>query len=78
MRDLRHGSEARAWMEQEERRMSQFLQEQTGRFAADGGLFVPGLIAQLAREQALATFHEFFSLWGGASERFRWGGKREE
>ena len=75
---LLHGAEARAWAEQEERCMSQFLQEQTGRFAADGGLFVPGLLAQLPREQAVAIFHEFFSPWGGARERSRRSERREE
>jgi glycine cleavage system H lipoate-binding protein len=75
---LLRGAEAQAWTEQEERCMSQFLQEQTGRFAADGGLFVPGLLAQLPRERAVATFHEFFSPWGGARERLRRSGKREE
>jgi hypothetical protein len=73
-RGLIDGGEARAWMEQEERQMNQFLQEQNAAFAADGGLFTPGVIAQLSREQAVALFHEFFSAW---SERCRAGGKRE-
>ena len=30
---------------------------------ADGGLFAPGVIGQLSREQAIAFFHQFFSLW---------------
>jgi glycine cleavage system H lipoate-binding protein len=77
LRGLLHGADASTWAEQEERHMSQFLQDQMGRFSADGGLFVPRLLAQLPREQALATFHEFFSPWGGADERSR-RGKREE
>ena len=60
--DLMEGPAAREWMEQEQRRMNQFLQELSAPGqAADGGLFRAGLAQQLDREQALAVFHEFFS-----------------
>ena len=62
--NLRQGAEARRWMEREQIRMSEFLQQQAhpaGRLAADGGLFVPGVVRQLDRERRLALFHEFFS-----------------
>lgn len=61
---MREGPEARAWMEREHWRMNQFLQDQTAPLAADGGVFAPGVITQLPRDQAVALFHEFFSPWG--------------
>ena len=61
---LRQGDEARSWMEQEHRRMNQFLQDQAPQHAADGGIFAPGVITQLPRDQAVALFHELFSPWG--------------
>jgi glycine cleavage system H lipoate-binding protein len=96
---LLEGRAARVWMEQEHRRMNQFLQgldgadglavgeprRQQGRqphqgernapLAADGGLFAPGVIAHLPREQAVALFHEFFSPWSSPLRDA--GGKRE-
>jgi hypothetical protein len=51
-------------MEQDQKRMNQFLQERQAGVAADGGMFAPGVIAHLPREQALALFHQFFSPWG--------------
>ena len=62
--DLLAGAEARGWMEQEERRMNQFLQEQQGA-AADGGMFAPGVARQLDSEQRRVLFHEFFSSYAG-------------
>jgi glycine cleavage system H lipoate-binding protein len=61
---LMRGPEARRWMEQEERRMNEFLQRQTkpgGATAADGGQFAPGVTHQIERDGALALVHEFFS-----------------
>jgi glycine cleavage system H lipoate-binding protein len=54
------GAAAREWMEHEQRRMNDFLQQEEG-VAADGGTFAPGVIRELERERALALFHEFFS-----------------
>jgi glycine cleavage system H lipoate-binding protein len=60
---LRQGDGARAWMEDEVCRINQLLQEQTsqGSLAADGGVFAPGLVRYLDRDQMLSLFHEFFS-----------------
>jgi len=63
-KNLVQGAEAREWMEQEERRMNEFLQQQVHTaepMAADGGVFTSGLARHLDREQMLALFHEFFS-----------------
>ena len=62
--NLMDGATARVWMEQEQRRMVEFLQhEQPGepRTMADGGQFAPGLANRLDRERLLVLFHEFFS-----------------
>lgn len=65
-RDLVEGEAARAWMEREERRINEFLQEQTGAgCAADGGLFAPALPGRLDREQSVTLFHQFFSPYAG-------------
>lgn len=61
--NLMEGAAARQWMENEHRRMNEFLQHEAGhgKTAADGGLFAPGLPHYLEREPMLALFHEFFS-----------------
>jgi glycine cleavage system H lipoate-binding protein len=61
---LLQGAAARRWMEQEQHRMNEFLQNQqdpAAQTAADGGIFVPGLARCLDREPVLALFQEFFS-----------------
>jgi len=58
--DLTDGAEARVWMEQEQKRINEYLQQQTG-CAADGGMFASGLAGRLERDQMLALFYEFFS-----------------
>jgi glycine cleavage system H lipoate-binding protein len=63
-RGLVHGNTARSWMQQEQRRINEFLQQSQGSAAplpADGGLFSPGLVSLLPRDRMLALFHEFFS-----------------
>jgi len=56
------GDRAGAWMEQEQRRANDFLQQQAGAgTCADGGQFAPGVLRALEREHRLAFFHEFFS-----------------
>jgi len=60
-RGLMEGEAARHWMQREQARMNEFLQQQTG-CIADGGMFSAGLPRVLEREQALALFHEFFYL----------------
>jgi len=65
-RDLLQGEEARRWMEAEQRRMNQFLQE--GAYAADGGTFTPGLPTVLPTCRMRALFHEFFSPYAGKRE----------
>jgi len=60
--NLLQGAGARTWMEQEQRRINEFLQQQHSLpTAADGGQFVAGLARVLDRDQMLALFHEFFS-----------------
>jgi glycine cleavage system H lipoate-binding protein len=62
--NLLHGAEAREWMEREERRMNEFVQQQTGEpvpLSADGGLFAAGVARHLDRDRMLTLFHEFFS-----------------
>ncbi|HKE20941.1 MAG TPA: hypothetical protein VKB88_01050 [Bryobacteraceae bacterium] len=74
-RGLLRGPGARTWMENDLKRINQLLQECTAGLAADGGVFAPGLIAHLPREQAVALFHEFFSLWSVLPRDA--GGRRE-
>jgi glycine cleavage system H lipoate-binding protein len=73
--NLVEGAAARDWMEQEHRRMNEFLQQEAtpaGVLAADGGLFAPGLVRRLDRERMLALCHEFFSPYAsGRSEASR-------
>jgi glycine cleavage system H lipoate-binding protein len=64
LENLIPGPAARGWMDEEQRRMSEFLQQQTG-VAADGGLFSSALPRLLGREAMLALFHEFFSPYAG-------------
>jgi glycine cleavage system H lipoate-binding protein len=62
--DLYRGPAAREWMEEEERRMNQSLQEHAEMQACrscDGGLFAEGVARKLDRDQMLSLFHEFFS-----------------
>jgi glycine cleavage system H lipoate-binding protein len=62
--NLLQGAAARQWMEQEQHRINEFLQQQPGPhgpLAADGGQFAPGLSRYLDRDQMLALFHTFFS-----------------
>jgi glycine cleavage system H lipoate-binding protein len=61
--NLLQGAGARAWMEREQHRINEFLQQQHQQ-AADGGQFVAGLARILDRDQLLALFHEFFSPYG--------------
>ena len=60
-RDLMDSRTARDWMHDEQARMNEFLQQQTG-CTADGGTFAAGLARVLDREQMLTLFHEFFRL----------------
>jgi glycine cleavage system H lipoate-binding protein len=62
---LMEGAAAREWMEQEQRRINEFLQREagSGQFAADGGLFAAGLPRLVERDRMLALYHEFFSPW---------------
>jgi glycine cleavage system H lipoate-binding protein len=65
--NLIQGADARHWMEEEQRRINQFLQEQPqgncgpGQTLCDGGLFAHGVARQLDRDRRLALSHEFFS-----------------
>ena len=64
---LTRGDAVLPWMGEEIDRMSAFLAECriSRRNAAslnDGGVFCPGVLQQLPREEALRLFHEFF--WG--------------
>ena len=57
---LMDAAQAREWMEREQNRINEYLQQQTG-CVADGGMFAPGLGGHLEREQMLGLFYEFFS-----------------
>ncbi|HLK67725.1 MAG TPA: hypothetical protein VKU19_30045 [Bryobacteraceae bacterium] len=63
--NLATGAEARRWMDEEQRRINQFLQDhQAGSpvvCACDGGLFAEGVARHLDRDRLLALSHEFFS-----------------
>lgn len=64
LENLARGRQARDWMEDEVRKMSEFLQQlpgPNGRMAADGGMFSAGLARYIERDRMLALFHEFFS-----------------
>jgi glycine cleavage system H lipoate-binding protein len=61
---LARGDQAAAWMDDEVKRMNEFLQHlpgPVGPTAADGGMFSPGLARYMERDQMLALFLEFFS-----------------
>jgi glycine cleavage system H lipoate-binding protein len=66
--NLLEGVEARIWMQEENRRMNEYLQQCSGA-SADGGLFAEGVAARLDRAQAMPLFHNFFSPYAGAAER---------
>ena len=62
--NLLQGAAARQWMEQEQRRINEVLQQQpgpNGPLAADGGLFAAGLSRYLDPEQMRDLVHTFFS-----------------
>jgi glycine cleavage system H lipoate-binding protein len=64
---LRHGQAARDWMGGEVRRLTRLVHARLasaggGRLAADGGRFVPGLLAHLDREEILRLFASFFPM----------------
>lgn len=61
---LREGTAAREWMQEEQRRLNEYLQQVAG-VAADGGSFAPNLAALLDRDRMVALFHEFFSPYAG-------------
>jgi glycine cleavage system H lipoate-binding protein len=58
--NLRPGGEAQQWMQEEARRMNEYLQQCAG-VAADGGMFSGGLSQYLDADSARGLFHEFFS-----------------
>jgi glycine cleavage system H protein len=62
------GGEAKAWMQAEAARMTEFAyaaqcgtHPELGRTAPDGGVFEAGLAGRLGREDVLGLFHRFFS-----------------
>lgn len=64
LENLIEGAAASQWMEEENRRMNQFLQQQQAVESgtlADGGMVAPGLAHYLDRERLLVLYHEFFS-----------------
>jgi glycine cleavage system H lipoate-binding protein len=65
-RNLLQGEGARRWMEDESRRINEFLQDHG--YAADGGMFAAGLTAVLPSCRMRALFHEFFSPYAGKRE----------
>jgi len=67
--NLMHGAAARAWMEQDLRRINESLQRGSGT-AADGGLFSAGVLTCVQRESRPALFHEFFSPFASGKRIF--------
>jgi glycine cleavage system H lipoate-binding protein len=63
--NLRQDEAARHWMEHEQRRINEFLQQ--GEYGADGGQFTPGLTALLNPGRMRTLFHEFFSPYAGGT-----------
>jgi glycine cleavage system H protein len=63
---LMTGEQAALWMQQDTRRLNEFVQQRSG-YSADGGLIEPGLLAKLRREDALVLFNGFLSPAAGAS-----------
>lgn len=57
---LMSGEQAALWMQQDSRRLNEFVQ-QHGAYSADGGLIEPGLLARVRREDALVLFNDFLS-----------------
>ncbi|MEO8597911.1 MAG: hypothetical protein ABI759_31615 [Candidatus Solibacter sp.] len=57
---LLRGAAARQWMEREQHRINEFLQQQET-VSADGGLFAPGLAHHLDQLRMRELFHTFFS-----------------
>ncbi len=66
---LMEPADARGWMEQEQARMNEYLQEQytssAGPSRCDGGMFARGCARQLDRDRMLALFHGFFGPYAG-------------
>ncbi|MGP8246443.1 MAG: glycine cleavage system protein H [Bryobacteraceae bacterium] len=66
--NLMQDGEARQWIEREQRRMTEFLQqEQAGQqpTMTDGGLFAASLAHRLDPDRTRVLFHEFFSPYAG-------------
>jgi glycine cleavage system H lipoate-binding protein len=59
--------QARDWMDREQKRMSEFLQDGTGT-SADGGLFARGAVRLLEHDRMRTLFHEFFSPYASGKE----------
>ncbi len=62
--NLRSGADARGWMEREQLRINEFLQQPTDGSqpcAADGGQVAEGLAEHVPSERLRVLFHEFFS-----------------
>lgn len=66
--ECRTGDAARAWMDEESRRLNEHVQELSCA-AADGGLFAAGLLTAMGREDAVPLFHEFCSAVPEKGER---------
>lgn len=73
-RGLIHGNSAKSWMQEETRRLTEFVQERSvekhakgQRLMADGGLFTDNILDCLSREEILLLYNEFFSPRQGGS-----------
>ncbi len=58
--DLMTGGQAALWMQDDTRRLNEFVQQRS-ECCADGGLIEAGLLSQLRREDALVLFSDFLS-----------------
>ena len=67
-RGLINGTRAKSWMQEETRRLTEFVQERSAdkhgkgqRLMADGGMFTDNILGYLSKEEILLLYNEFFS-----------------
>ncbi len=67
-RGLLNGTRAKSWMQEETRRLTEFVEERSAdklsrgqRLMADGGMFIDNILSCLSQEEILLLYNEFFS-----------------
>lgn len=66
--ELMSAGQAVEWMQNDSRRLNEFVQQRSG-YSADGGLVEPGLLAAVRREDALVLFNDYLSPAAGLTRR---------